>query len=109
MALPVPITCLVATTPDRRQFWPAMFRCFQSQSWQPKQMLLIDEEEFPGELPRDVRHMTVLAGTSIGEKLNLGVEASSSSHFHKWDDDDWFGPCFLDSLIQPLMSRHRVI
>ena len=103
------VSCLVPTFPGRRNFWPIMFRCFQRQTWIDKKMILIDEEQFPGYLPTNVDHLVVAPGTSIGEKLNIGVESSHSKFFHKWDDDDWYSSAFLTTLINPLLNRPRTI
>jgi O-antigen biosynthesis protein len=104
------ISCLVPTRPSRRHFWPALFRYFRGQSWTNKKMLLIDEERFSGDLPPNVDHLVVNRGTSIGEKLNIGVESSSSADFfHKWDDDDGYRSNFLEDLVDPLLGRKGVL
>lgn len=103
------VACLVPTTSSRRHFWPTMFRCFQSQKWKNKRLVLIDEENPPGPLPSNVDHIVVAKGTSIGEKLNVGVEASHTDYFHKWDDDDWYAPDFLTTLLNPLLIHPKTI
>ena len=104
------VSCLVPTTPGRRIFWPTMLRCFQNQTWSNKKLVLIDEEKYPGYLPPNVDHIVVAKSTTIGEKLNIGVEASRHvNYFHKWDDDDWYLPDFLTSLINPLLCHPNTI
>ena len=103
------VACLVPTAPSRRRFWPTIFRCFAKQTWPNKHMVLIDEKPYSLKLPSEVEHLVVAKGTSIGEKLNIGVEASNANHFHKWDDDDWYNPDFLETLVKPLLNRSQVI
>ena len=102
------ISCLVPTSPSRRCFWPTIFRCFERQTWPNKHMILIDEDIFPSKLPPGIEHLVVTKGTSIGEKLNVGVETSCANYFHKWDDDDWYSSDFLKTLISPLLNRPQV-
>lgn len=97
------VTCIVPTRPSRKVFWPIVFRCFQNQIWPNKELLLINEEKEI--LPPGVRQIIVPENTSIGEKLNIGVENSKANFFHKWDDDDWYGPQFLERLIRPFFSK----
>ena len=68
-------------------------------------MILFDEAPFSGCLPSGVVHVVVAPGTTIGQKLNLGVATSSSDYFHKWDDDDGYSPPFLSTLINPLLNN----
>jgi hypothetical protein len=82
-----------------------MFRCFQRQQWESKELILIDEAPPSLELPSSVRHIEVPKNTPIGTKLNIGVEASSANYFHKWDDDDWYHRDFLKTSISPLLLR----
>jgi len=107
--MPSLISCLVPTSPGRRCFWPIMFRCFQGQTCPDRKMVLIDEEGFPGSLPTGVEHLVVSPGTSIGQKLNIGIESTRSSFFHKWDDDDWYRSGFLETLIAPLLKTPSAV
>jgi len=97
------VTCIVPTRPERQHFWPMLFRCFQRQQWESRELILVDEAPLTIELPPSVRHVEVPRNTSIGKKLNLGVELSSSNYFSKWDDDDWYHRDFLKTSIHPLL------
>ena len=104
------IACIVPTTPNRRHFWPSLFRCFQNQTWTEKEMILVDEDHIsPKNLPSSIRHIVVPKNISIGHKLNIGVENSRASFFHKCDDDDWYHPNFLTDLITPLLTNSSAI
>jgi hypothetical protein len=98
------IACLVPTSPERRKFWPMTFQCFQKQTWPNKELILIDEAPPPRDFPLWAKHIQVPSNTSIGKKLNIGVEKSSANFFHKKDDDDYFSPSFLETLIAPIFT-----
>jgi len=97
------VSCLVATMPSRRRFWPMMFKCFEHQDWPNKRMVLLDDEETAEKLPRNVEHVVVKSAT-IGRKLNVGVAQSVADFYHKWDDDDWYASNFLGSMVNPIRN-----
>jgi glycosyltransferase involved in cell wall biosynthesis len=45
-------------------------------------------------------------GTPIGTKLNRGLEDARGAWCQKMDDDDWYGPGFLDGMMG-VIARHR--
>jgi hypothetical protein len=85
-----------------------MFKCFEKQDWTNKNMILLDDEETTEKLPDNIKHVVVKNAT-IGQKLNIGVELSNSNYYHKWDDDDRYGPDFLTTVISPLLGRSEII
>ena len=99
------VSCLVPTMPTRKIFWPMVFKCFQNQNWPEKELVFIGEEPLEIELPLNVRYLEMPKETSIGAKLNAGVESSKANYFHKWDDDDYYYPDFLQKLIPPLFKK----
>lgn len=103
---PVPtVSCIVPTTKNRCLFWPMLFRCFQAQSWPNRELVLVSEDPIDGELPPKTRVIKVSPGTSIGSKINIGVENSHSDYFCKMDDDDWYHRYHLSGSISPLLRR----
>lgn len=103
---PMPtITCIVPTTKRRQSFWPMLFRCFQRQTWPNKELVLVSEDPVNSELPPRTRIVTVSQGTSIGNKMNIGVESSNSNYFCKIDDDDWYHRDFLSASVPALIQR----
>src|SRR5438046_2015073 len=55
------------------------------------------------------RLIRVVSGTILGTKLNLGVEATQGSLCQKIDDDDWYAPAFLSTMISAVLESWRVV
>jgi glycosyltransferase involved in cell wall biosynthesis len=49
-----------------------------------------------------VRFIRTAIGTSLGEKLNIGATATSAPIMFKIDDDDWYGPDFVERMVSAL-------
>ena len=98
------VSCIVPTTKERNMFWPMLFRCFQAQSWTNKELILVSEDPIDSELPPGTRIVRVAPGTSIGSKLNIGVENSSGDYISRLDDDDWYHRDHLSVSITPLLQ-----
>jgi hypothetical protein len=94
--------------PSRNVFLPIIFNCFARQYWTYKELLIVDEGENTP-IPSWAKRISVPLGTSIGAKLNIGVESSDSNFYMKWDDDDWRNPSFIHSLIRPLETRSNTV
>lgn len=43
-----------------------------------------------------------LPPTSLGAKLNHGIAAAAGDVLAKWDDDDWYGPTYLETALAAL-------
>jgi glycosyltransferase involved in cell wall biosynthesis len=53
------------------------------------------------------RLVRVSPGTPIGTKLNRGLQEAHGTWCQKMDDDDWYGPGFLNSMIEAV-SKQRI-
>ena len=99
-----PLASVILTTRDRPRFLTIALRCYAEQTYPHREIIVVDDGiDFPvpegqvaavgGKLVR-VEH-----GASIGAKLNAGVEAASGPLCQKMDDDDWYAPRFLETMI----------
>lgn len=92
------VTCLMLTS-GRRAFVPQAVRLFLRQTYEPRELLVVDDgpEPIADLLPDDprVRILRLDRPLRIGDKRNRGVEAARGAVVAHWDDDDWYAPDHL--------------
>jgi glycosyltransferase involved in cell wall biosynthesis len=115
---PVPLVSVVLTTHERPQFLPTALACYGHQTYQPRELIVVDDSRVP--IAEDAvdaaggRLIRVAPGTPLGEKLNRGVAVARGTLCQKMDDDDWYGPRFLESMVAAALKasvnvcRHTV-
>lgn len=103
------VTCLMATR-NRRVFISQSIKYFLNQDYPAKELLIIDDgtEPIADLIPKtnDIVYTRLGHSVSLGEKRNLGVEASRGEIVIIWDDDDWYSPHRLSYQVDPI-SRGR--
>lgn len=106
------VSVVVATGAGRRAFLRQLLRCWESQSLDSGALELVVVDDCPdGEGARicagrtGVRHVALAAPTILGDKLNVGCAAARGDVLAKWDDDDWYGPGFLEIALAALRLR----
>jgi glycosyltransferase involved in cell wall biosynthesis len=96
------VSCVLATG-GRRRFLPQALRCFLSQTFEARELVVVDDGEEPAAdlVPADprIRYLRMEPGQPLGAKLNAGVEAARGVILQKLDDDDWYHPRFLESTV----------
>lgn len=81
-------------TRNRRQFLPAAIRCFLSQTYEPKKLLILADGEDVSDLaPQDPRIRLIALPENerphtIGAKRNLGCSILTTEVIAHFDDDD---------------------
>jgi glycosyltransferase involved in cell wall biosynthesis len=84
------VTCLCLTR-NRRRWLPQAIACFETQTYQPRELLILADGEDVRDLLPDapnVRLIHLSDCKSIGEKRNFGCEQASGEIICHWDDDD---------------------
>ena len=102
--LGIPHVSVVLTTRDRPRFLSIALRCYAEQTYSNRELIVVDDgTEFPvDELTlRELggRLVRMPSGSSIGAKLNAGIEVARGPLCQKMDDDDWYHPRFLETFI----------
>jgi glycosyltransferase involved in cell wall biosynthesis len=105
-----PVSCVLVTR-DRSAFVPQALRCFASQDYPNKELIVVDDGEQPVEeacagVP-GVRYIRLRESTPTGTKLNLGIEAARGDILQKLDDDDFYAPGFLSAAVGRLRRTRR--
>lgn len=100
-----PLVSVVLTTRDRPRFLSIALRCYAHQTYPNRELIVVDDgASFPAdaEAVRETggRLLRLPHGSSIGAKLNAGVEQARGFLCQKMDDDDWYAPRFLETLVE---------
>ncbi len=104
-----PLVSCVMATGDRRAFLRQAIKYFQRQTWEPRELILVDDGERSSAdlVPADdrIRYLRLPSPTNLGRKLNLGVEQAGGSIIQKLDDDDYYRPDFLAATVAALLPH----
>lgn len=101
------VSCILATG-NRAGFTRQAIRCFLRQTFDDSELIVVDDgdesvAELCGGLFR-VRHIRLNEPTTLGHKLNIGIEQAKGSIIQKLDDDDFYAPQFLEKSVASLES-----
>lgn len=99
------VACIMPTC-DRETFVRRSVRYFQRQTYQRKQLIVVDDGIRPVRraLPDDerIRYIRLSERTSLGTKRNLACEATNADVIIHWDDDDWMAPTWVETQVRSL-------
>lgn len=110
----LPLVSVVLTTRDRPRFLPVALACYGHQSYPNRELIVVDDgERFPADEKlveaAGGRLLRVPPGTPIGTKLNHGVREARGWLCQKMDDDDWYAPRFLETMVSSILARRTRI
>jgi hypothetical protein len=109
-----PLVSVVLTTRDRPRFLPLALAGYRQQRYPHRELIVVDDgERFPADeavvSAAGGRLLRMPPGTPLGSKLNAGIERARGYLIQKMDDDDWYGPEFLDGTIGALAASWETI
>lgn len=99
--LPAPplVTCVCLTThPKRAAFLPDALRSYRQQTYEPRELLVVNDGEPLTSQADDVRVINLPRRDTrwrIGEKRNVGIRLARGEYLATWDDDDLSFPTRL--------------
>lgn len=101
-------------TRDRPQLLALALVCYQHQTYARRELIVVDDgEAFPADRQRVAavggKLVRVEPGTPLGTKLNAGVEVARGRFCQKMDDDDWYAPRFLETMVSAVLDSWRVV
>jgi glycosyltransferase involved in cell wall biosynthesis len=110
----LPLVSVILTTRDRPRLLSIALRCYQHQTYAQRELIVVDDgETFPADAEAVAavggRLLRAAPGTPLGLKLNQGVEAARGRLCQKMDDDDWYGPTFLETMVTSLLESSSVV
>jgi glycosyltransferase involved in cell wall biosynthesis len=101
-----PLVSCILVTRDRPAFFAQALRCYRAQSYAKREIVVVDDGATAvGALCSRVPNLTYIRlhqPTPTGAKLNLGIERARGTVLQKLDDDDFYGPLFLETAVQHL-------
>ncbi len=103
-----PLVSCVMPTWNRRAFIPCAIDCFLRQTYEPRELVILDdgEEQIEDLLPKDARIHYVFEDRRriTGDKRNRVNELARGELICHWDDDDWSAPDRIEFQVD-LMQR----
>lgn len=109
-----PLVSVILTTRDRPRLLPVALACYRHQKYPRRELVVVDDgAAFPADAEAvaaaDGRLILVEPGTPLGTKLNRGVQEARGSLCQKMDDDDWYAPQFLETMVAALLASSTVV
>jgi glycosyltransferase involved in cell wall biosynthesis len=109
-----PLVSAILTTRDRPRLLRVALACYRHQTYARRELIVVDDgAQCPADAAAVVaaggRLIRVDAGTPLGAKLNRGVSDARGSLCQKMDDDDWYAPRFLETMVAALLARSEAV
>jgi hypothetical protein len=107
-----PLVSVILTTRDRPGFLRFALTCYERQTYPYRELVVVDDgDRYPvdAELVAGAggRVVRAMPGTPIGTKLNLGLEVATGALCQKMDDDDWYAPAYVETMVTKLRESWR--
>lgn len=108
------VTCILPTY-NRREFIPNAIRLFLDQSYQNKELVIIDDgTDSVQDIVQAVNHPQIRYSywpekMAIGRKRNIGCELARGVLIAHWDDDDYYHPLRLEEQVKILLQSDRSV
>lgn len=102
------VSCIMPTK-NRRQFVPRAISCFLAQSYEPRELIILDNGEPIADLvPKDsrIRYMRLNTKQTTGQLRNFCCQLSAGEFIAHWDDDDWSHPKRLEEQLAALGGKN---
>lgn len=107
IAGPGSVSCIMPTK-NRRQFVPRAIACFLAQSYEPRELIVLDNGDsildLVPKLP-NIRYMRMPAKQTTGQLRNLCCQLAAAEFIAHWDDDDWSHPLRLEEQIAAIGDK----
>lgn len=107
------VSCLMVTA-NRRQLMKRSVSCFQNQSYENKELVVIDDgkedlEDILQALPASKLKYIKLdsnAYDTLGALRNRSLQEATGDFIAQWDDDDWYHPDRLKIQVKTLLDGY---
>jgi len=102
------VSCIMPTK-NRAKFIPIAIDNFKKQDYQNKELIIIDDGEYPiKHLVNDdpqIRYFYLeQKEPTIGNKRNIGCEHANGELITHWDDDDWYAPDWISFQVKNFLA-----
>jgi len=102
-----PSISIATPTYNREQFLPLIYKSIIQQTTPDWEWIIIDDSDRPSEFIKslnspNINYHHLSTRLSIGEKRNLCSELAQGKYIAHFDDDEYYAPHYLDSMIKLL-------
>lgn len=110
----LPLVSVILTTRDRPRLLRLALACYRHQTYPRRELVVVEDGElFPADEEAVAavggRLLRVEPGTPLGRKLNRGVSLAEGPLCQKMDDDDWYAPRFLETMVSAYLASRTVV
>jgi glycosyltransferase involved in cell wall biosynthesis len=106
------ITCIMPTW-NRRPYIPAAIACWQAQTYEERELLVVDDGTEPVEdlIPADdrIRYVSLERKFTCGQKRNICCRLAKGGIIAHFDDDDWSAPGRLEDQLRRMQTKNKPI
>jgi hypothetical protein len=110
----LPLVSVIMTTADRPGLFEIALECYRRQTYPHRELIVVDNGTT---FPADDGAIRALGGrlirvppkTPLGAELNCGVRAATGRLCQKWDDDDWYAPAFLETMVAAYLRHNAAV
>jgi glycosyltransferase involved in cell wall biosynthesis len=104
------VSCLMVTR-NRLRLARRALQCFARQSWQHKELVVVDDGEhdyepilapYRGRWPIRYHRTHVEPGRFLGGLRNVSMDLAEGEYLMQWDDDEWYHPSRIEVQMQAL-------
>jgi glycosyltransferase involved in cell wall biosynthesis len=105
--MPAPKVSVITPTREREAFHPSLYECFQAQSLESRELLVLDDSDHPSPFfsnlsdPR-VHYIHSREKMTLGDKRNALVNRAAGEVIAMFDDDDYYAPHYLQTMTDAL-------
>jgi glycosyltransferase involved in cell wall biosynthesis len=109
-----PRVSVIIATRDRPRLLAIALRCYELQTYPNRELIVVDDGEVA---PADAASVEAIGanlirvepGTPLGVKLNHGARAANGMFCQKMDDDDWYAPTFVETMVQSVLQSWTIV
>jgi len=121
------VSMICPTVPSRSRFHQQIYDCFLQQTYPYKELVVIETGPSPsrffssGPASKDTqvvykwrkdadrydpeRPENGHGAFSVGSKRNIAIEAATGEIIAHFDDDDFYGPCYLEQMVSAILKH----
>jgi len=113
---PCRVSVVTPTTEARVGFHENLWHCFRGQTWLDKELIVVETfTETPSPYftskvrnYEEIVHVRFRGDLPIGTKRNMGVHFASGEIIVNFDDDDFYAPEYIETLVAHLQEQELV-
>ncbi|KAJ1479698.1 nucleotide-diphospho-sugar transferase, partial [Baffinella frigidus] len=101
------VSVVTPTRGKTRDWHPLLYACFKQQDYEPKELVVVDDAAeaspfFAALQDPAVRYILLNHSVPLGAKRNLLAQEARGAILAHFDDDDWYAPAYLSSMVAEL-------